>query len=96
MDRRSPQEMITEAVAVASRADVVLAVLGESPAMSGEAASRSEIGLPECQETLLRGARENRKTARAGADEWSAIDFDLGSGALRRDSRNLVWRHRSG
>ena len=38
----------------------------------------------------------NRQTARAGADERPAVDVDLGSGALRRDSRNLVWRHRSG
>jgi beta-glucosidase len=53
-DKRSPQEMIDEAVAVAKRADVVVATLGESFAMSGEAASRSELGLPENQEELLR------------------------------------------
>ncbi len=45
--------MLAEAVAVADRADVVVAVLGESSGMSGEAASRSDIGLPECQEDLL-------------------------------------------
>lgn len=54
VDSRSPQEMITEAVAVAARADVVVAVLGESSGMSGEAASRSRLGLPEGQENLLR------------------------------------------
>jgi beta-glucosidase len=54
VDGRSPREMLAEAVEVAARADVVVAVLGESAAMSGEAASRSEIGLPECQEQLLR------------------------------------------
>ncbi|HEY3913372.1 MAG TPA: beta-glucosidase BglX [Verrucomicrobiae bacterium] len=53
-DKRSPQEMIDDAVKVANRADVVVAVLGESFAMSGEAASRSRIGLPENQEELLR------------------------------------------
>jgi beta-glucosidase len=52
-DKRTPQQMIDEAVATAKRADVVVAVLGESFAMSGEAASRSEIGLPEGQEALL-------------------------------------------
>jgi hypothetical protein len=46
--------MVAEAVAVAARANVVVAVLGELAAMSGEAASRSEIGLSECQEQLLR------------------------------------------
>jgi beta-glucosidase len=54
VDSRSPQEMLAEAVAAAERADVVVAVLGESSGMSGEAASRSKIGLPECQEKLLR------------------------------------------
>ncbi|MGH7994395.1 MAG: glycoside hydrolase family 3 C-terminal domain-containing protein, partial [Limisphaerales bacterium] len=54
VDSRTPQAMIKEAVAVAARADVVVAVLGESSGMSGEAASRSHLGLPECQESLLR------------------------------------------
>jgi beta-glucosidase len=54
VDPRPPQEMLAQAVAVAKRADVVVAVLGESSGMSGEAASRSKIGLPECQEKLLR------------------------------------------
>ena len=54
VDGRSPQEMIAEAVSVAARADVVVAVLGECSGMSGEAASRSHLGLPECQENLLR------------------------------------------
>jgi beta-glucosidase len=53
-DKRSPQEMINDAVAAAMKADVVVAALGESFAMSGEAASRSMIGLPESQEELLR------------------------------------------
>jgi beta-glucosidase len=54
VDSRSPQEMLAEAVGMASRADVVVAVLGESSGMSGEAASRSDIGLPENQIELLR------------------------------------------
>lgn len=54
VDTRSPQELVAEAVAVAKRADVVVAVLGESSAMTGEAASRSDLGLPECQKELLR------------------------------------------
>jgi len=53
VDRRSPAAMIQEAVKAAKRADVVVAVLGEPSAMSGEAASRSDIGLPQNQEELL-------------------------------------------
>jgi len=52
-DKRSPQELLMEAVATANQADIVVAVLGESQNMSGEAASRSDIGLPDSQEKLL-------------------------------------------
>jgi beta-glucosidase len=54
VDTRSPQAMMAQAVGLAARADVVVAVLGESSGMSGEAASRSDIGLPGNQEDLLR------------------------------------------
>jgi beta-glucosidase len=54
VDARPPQVMLAEAVAMADRADVVVAVLGEASGMTGEAASRSDIGLPECQKELLR------------------------------------------
>ena len=58
VDGRSPREMVAEAVAVSARADVVVAVLGESFGMSGEAASRSDIGLPESQKELLQALVE--------------------------------------
>ncbi len=61
VDARSPKDLLTQAVAVANKADVVVAVLGESSTMSGEAASRSEIGLPQCQEDLLRALAETDK-----------------------------------
>src|ERR1019366_7418604 len=61
VDGRSPREMVAEAVAVSARADVVVAVLGESFGMSGEAASRSDIGLPESQKELLRALVETGK-----------------------------------
>ena len=61
VDGRSPQAMVAEAMAVAARADVVVAVLGESSGMSGEAASRSQIGLPEGQEKLLRALVQTGK-----------------------------------
>lgn len=54
VDNRTPQEMLAEAVAVAKAADTVVAVLGETWSMTGEAASRTQLGLPENQETLLR------------------------------------------
>ncbi|MGH2563913.1 MAG: beta-glucosidase BglX, partial [Ginsengibacter sp.] len=51
---KTPEQLIDEAVNTASKADAIVAVLGESQGMSGEAASRSMIGLPECQENLLK------------------------------------------
>lgn len=53
IDKRTPTEMLTEALAVANISDVVVAVLGEASEMSGEAASRSDITLPESQIKLL-------------------------------------------
>jgi beta-glucosidase len=46
-------EEIAAAVAAAKRADLVILTLGESPDMSGEAASRSNLGLPGRQHELL-------------------------------------------
>ncbi|MBW5420125.1 glycosyl hydrolase [Streptomyces sp. BG9H] len=44
---------IPKAVAAARAADVTVVVVGEPPAMSGEAAARSDIGLPGGQERLV-------------------------------------------
>jgi len=52
-DNRSEDELIKEAVQNASKADVVVAALGESSEMSGESSSRTDIGIPENQKRLL-------------------------------------------
>ena len=46
-------EQIAAAVAGAQKADLVILGLGESPEMSGEAASRAHLGLPGRQQELL-------------------------------------------
>lgn len=61
MDTRSPEQMIKDAVDVANISDVVVMVLGESQGMSGEAASRSEIGIPENQRDLLKAIHKTGK-----------------------------------
>lgn len=53
-DAMSPAQLIDEAVQRAAGADVVVAMLGEPFGMSGEAASRSDIGLLPNQLTLLK------------------------------------------
>ena len=52
-DNRTDQELLDEALKVAAGADVIVAALGESSEMSGESSSRTELGLPDVQHTLL-------------------------------------------
>lgn len=60
-DARSPEALIAEAVSLAKDSDVVVAVVGEASEMSGEAASRSDIGLPESQKKLLAALKKTGK-----------------------------------
>lgn len=60
-DAASPEQLINDAVQTAQQADVVVAVLGEAFGMSGEAASRSMIGLPENQLELLKALKKTGK-----------------------------------
>jgi beta-glucosidase len=61
MDTRTPDQLITEAVETAGRADVIVAVVGESSEMSGESASRSDISLPASQRRLLESLAQTGK-----------------------------------
>jgi beta-glucosidase len=60
-DNRPAQQMIDEAVETAKKADVVVAVVGESANMSGESSSRSDISIPETQKELLRALAKTGK-----------------------------------
>jgi beta-glucosidase len=53
-DNRSPEAMLSEALAVARKADVLVAVLGESQSMSGESSSRTSLDIPDAQKELLK------------------------------------------
>jgi beta-glucosidase len=53
IDSLSPEALLNQAVETANRADVIVAVVGEASEMSGEAASRSDIGIPENQRRLI-------------------------------------------
>jgi len=61
IDKRSPQEMIDEAVNAANKSDVVVAVLGESANMSGESSSLSNIDLQPSQKRLLDALKKTGK-----------------------------------
>jgi beta-glucosidase len=51
---RTPEQLRVEAVALAAKCDVVVAVMGEAAEMSGESSSRTDLGLPGSQRELLK------------------------------------------
>ena len=61
LDAKSPADLTAEAVQTAQQADVAVVVLGEPYGMSGEAASRSDIGLLENQKELLKALNATGK-----------------------------------
>jgi beta-glucosidase len=61
IDPRPAETTIAEAVRAAQGADVVVAVVGESHGMTGEAASRADIGLPGRQLDLLKALKATGK-----------------------------------
>ncbi len=54
-------QLISEAVDAARKSDVVIACVGEIPNMNGEGASRTDIGLPDAQQELLRALKATGK-----------------------------------
>jgi beta-glucosidase len=52
-DGRSKEQLLQEALSVASQSDVIIAALGESAEMTGESSSRSNIEIPQAQKELL-------------------------------------------
>ncbi len=61
LDSISPQQLINQAVETANQSDIVVAVLGEAFGMTGEAASRSDIGLLKNQIELLKALKRTGK-----------------------------------
>jgi beta-glucosidase len=61
VDKRSPQELIDEAVAQAKKADVVVAAVGEAQGMAHEASSRSDLVIPPGQQKLLAALKATGK-----------------------------------
>ena len=60
-DSRSKEEMLKEAVDVASKADVILLAIGETAEMSGESSSRTNISIPQAQKDLLKELKKTGK-----------------------------------
>lgn len=60
-DPRSAQAIRDEALRIAKSADVIVAAVGESAEMSGEASSRVNIDIPQTQRDLLKALLETGK-----------------------------------
>lgn len=60
-DKRSAEELRNEALQAASQADVIVAAIGESAEMTGEASSRSDIQIPDTQRDLLQALLKTGK-----------------------------------
>ncbi|WP_318344464.1 beta-glucosidase BglX [Flagellimonas baculiformis] len=61
IDKRSPDALLKEAIELAKNSDVVVAVVGEATEMSGEAASRTDISIPNSQKKLIQALVETGK-----------------------------------
>lgn len=61
IDERPPKVMINEAVSIANKSDVVVAVIGEASEMSGESANRTILKIPESQKKLVRALEKTGK-----------------------------------
>jgi beta-glucosidase len=60
-DKRSAEQLRDEAVRMARNADVIVAAVGEAAEMSGEAASRTTIEIPETQRDLIKALLKTGK-----------------------------------
>jgi beta-glucosidase len=60
-DDRPEEVILNEAVAIAAQADVIIAAVGESAEMTGEASSRSDIGIPAIQQRLIKALLKTGK-----------------------------------
>lgn len=60
-DPRSAQELLGEALNIASQADVIVAAVGESSEMSGESSSRTNLEMPDAQRDLLTALKKTGK-----------------------------------
>jgi beta-glucosidase len=81
--KRSPPDMIAEALRAAEQADVVVAVVGESQGMAHEASSRTDITIPDSQRDLLGALKATGKplvivlmNGRPLALEWENANAD--------------------
>ena len=60
-DGRTDKQLLDEAIAIASKSDVIIAAIGETAEMSGESSSVSNLQIPQVQKDLLNALLETGK-----------------------------------
>ncbi len=60
-DDRTTEELTKEAINIAGKSDIIVAVLGESSELNGECASRVDLNIPDAQKDLLRKLHQTGK-----------------------------------
>ena len=60
-DKRSESQLLNEALQVANKSDVIVVAAGEGAEMTGEAASRTSIDIPETQRNLIQALLKTGK-----------------------------------
>ncbi|SBW06824.1 beta-glucosidase BglX [uncultured Dysgonomonas sp.] len=60
-DNRTDEQLEAEALEIAGRADVIVAVMGEAAEMAGEGASRTNLDIPDAQKDLLKKLKATGK-----------------------------------
>lgn len=60
-DDRTVEQLEAEALAVARKADVIVAVMGEAAELAGEGASRAYLDIPDAQKELLKKLKRTGK-----------------------------------
>ncbi len=83
IDKRSPEEMIDEALILANKSAVIVAVVGEASEMTGESSSRSSLEIPQSQLNLLNELKKTGKplvlvimSGRPLVLNWESINAD--------------------
>lgn len=83
IDKSSPEELLKNAVDVATASDIIVAVVGEASEMTGESSSRGNLCLPESQRALLKALKKTGKplvivvmSGRPLILDWEAANAD--------------------
>src|SRR5690554_732938 len=61
IDDRTPEKMLKEAVSIAKKADVIVAVVGEATEMTGESSNMTDISMTEPQKKLIQRLKKTGK-----------------------------------